>query len=65
MYTAALLLIWAGISGHLSGMTIVIGLLVTAVIVVRIITEEQFLRTRYPEYADYARRTRRIIPYLI
>jgi protein-S-isoprenylcysteine O-methyltransferase Ste14 len=26
---------------------------------------ESLVRERYPEYADYARRTRRVIPYLL
>lgn len=39
--------------------------LITGIIAVRIVTEEQFLRTRFPEYKAYARTTRRVIPYII
>jgi protein-S-isoprenylcysteine O-methyltransferase Ste14 len=30
----------------------------------RMIFEEALVRQRYPEYADYARRTKRVVPYL-
>ncbi|MBN1582778.1 MAG: isoprenylcysteine carboxylmethyltransferase family protein [Anaerolineae bacterium] len=65
MYAAALLLVWAGILGHLSLIPVIVGLVVTGVTAVRIVTEERFLRARYPDYAEYARRTKRIIPAII
>ncbi len=65
MYAAALLLIWSSIFGHLSLVTVVIGLIVTGVIGVRIMTEDQFLLSRFPEYAEYSRTTKRIIPFII
>ena len=65
MYTAALLLVWASIFGHLSIETAAVGLVVTGAIAVRIVTEEQLLRARYPDYAEYARKTKRAIPSVI
>jgi protein-S-isoprenylcysteine O-methyltransferase Ste14 len=65
MYAFALLLVWISILGHLSFITVAVGLMVTGVIAVRIVTEEQLLRARYPDYAEYARQTRRIIPFII
>ena len=65
MYSAVLLLIWLGVLGHLSLVTAVIGLIVTGVVGVRIMAEEQFLRSRFPEYAEYSRTTKRIIPFTI
>ncbi len=64
MYTAALLFLWSSILGHLSIITFAIGVIVTAIIAIRIVVEEQFLREFYPEYIDYALKTRRIIPFL-
>jgi len=32
---------------------------------VRVATEERLLVERYPEYRDYAARTRRLIPFLV
>ena len=65
MYTFALLFVWISILGHLSLITVLIGLIVTGVIAVRIVTEEQFLRVRYPDYAEYSHKTKRIIPFII
>jgi protein-S-isoprenylcysteine O-methyltransferase Ste14 len=31
----------------------------------KILSIEQFLRARYPDYAEYSRKTRRIIPFII
>jgi len=65
MYTFALLFVWASILGHLSLITVVIGLIVTGVTAIRIVTEEEFLRARYPDYAEYSRKTKRIVPFII
>lgn len=65
MYAAALLLIWSSILGHLSIINIIIGLIVTGTVAIRIMTEEQFLQARYPDYAEYSRKTKRIIPFMI
>lgn len=65
MYAAALLLIWSGILGHLSPINLIIGVIITGVVAVRIVVEEQYLRTCYPDYAEYSQITKRIIPLLI
>src|SRR5512143_3708127 len=65
MYAGALLLIWSSVFGHWSLLTLIVGLVVTAVVALRIQVEEQALRLHYPGYADYARQTRRIIPFVI
>jgi protein-S-isoprenylcysteine O-methyltransferase Ste14 len=65
MFAAALLFLWASILGHWSLINVVIGLVVTGFIAVRIITEEQLLRSHFPEYIEYSKKTKRIIPYLI
>ena len=65
MYTFALLFVWTSILGHLSLVTVVVGLLVTSAIAIRIVTEEQFLRARFPDYVEYSGQTKRIIPFII
>ena len=65
MMAAALLFIWSSILGHWGLVNVFIGLFVTAVAAIRIVYEERLLRDQYPEYADYARRTKRIIPFLL
>ncbi|MCA9978900.1 MAG: isoprenylcysteine carboxylmethyltransferase family protein [Anaerolineales bacterium] len=64
MYAAALLLIWASIAGHVSLLTVIIGVLVTAAILILIITEEKLLQASYPDYEAYAGTTKRIIPFV-
>ena len=65
MYTAALLLLWTSISGHLSYINAGIGVVVTIVAMIRILTEEKFLNARYPGYRDYSVKTKRIIPFVV
>lgn len=65
MYSAALLFIWAAVLSHLSLWTVAIGALVTIIAALRVVFEERFLRSRYPEYAAYARMTKAIVPYVI
>ncbi len=65
MYAAALLLLWSSVLGHWSLIPVTIGLIVTSVVTVRIVTEEQFLRDHFPDYSEYAHKTKRLIPFLI
>jgi protein-S-isoprenylcysteine O-methyltransferase Ste14 len=64
-YAAALLLIWAGVLSHLSVLSVVLGLVVAATAAVRIVCEERLLRERFPDYAAYAARTRRLVPFVV
>jgi protein-S-isoprenylcysteine O-methyltransferase Ste14 len=65
MYASALLLLWSSILGHASLVNLVIGLVMTGILAIRMATEEGYLRARYPVYVEYARRTKRIIPFVI
>ena len=65
MYSAALLLLWSTVLGHLSVMTVSVGIIVTGGIMIRIIVEEEALRGHFSGYAEYAGRTKRIIPFVI
>jgi len=65
MYSAALLFVGAGVLSHLSAFTLAIGVAVTAVATARIIAEERLLSATYPEYRDYTRTTKALVPYLI
>lgn len=64
IYAGALLFLWSTILGHWSLLNASIGVIVLVVVVARIVAEESLLRERYPDYAEYARRTKRIIPFL-
>ncbi len=62
IYAAILLFMWAGIAANGSIPSVLIGIVATAATAVRIGAEEDLVVERYPEYADYARRTKRLIP---
>ena len=65
IYAAVLYFVWAGVLTHFTMMTVTIGLFAILGAGMRIFVEETFLRQRYPEYAEYANRTKRILPFLV
>lgn len=64
MYAAAEIVLWSGVLRHLSVATVAAGLCALAVVIVRVRDEEARLRAGVPGYAEYARRTRRIVPFV-
>jgi protein-S-isoprenylcysteine O-methyltransferase Ste14 len=64
IYAAMCLFTWAGAVGHWSWATGLCGGLVLASAVIRIYCEETLVTARYPEYAQYAATTWRMIPYV-
>lgn len=52
------------VMGHLSGFTLAVGVAVTCVALARVVAEERLLRGTFPEYADYAKGTKALAPYL-
>ena len=64
MYAGVSLLMVATVIGHLSVFPAAIAILDITVIQWRIRIEEDLLKSAYPEYAEYAVKTARIIPYL-
>jgi protein-S-isoprenylcysteine O-methyltransferase Ste14 len=65
IYAAALLFVWAGISVHFSVTSVALGLCVVSAFALRIACEETFLRKQFPDYHAYAKRTARLIPFLL
>ena len=65
MYSAALLLIWAAVLSHISLWTITVGLLVLVIVVLRVVYEERYLCELYPDYTEYMKVTKAIIPFII
>ncbi len=64
IYTAACLFGWGPIVVHLSLVTVALGILLLLGALVRIMCEEPLVRQKYPEYVDYAKVTKRMIPYV-
>jgi protein-S-isoprenylcysteine O-methyltransferase Ste14 len=64
MYSAVLLFVWAAVVSHVSVLTLTIGIAATVLTIARVIAEERLLRAQYPEYDDYTRSTKALVPYL-
>ena len=68
IYAAVLLFMWTGILAHGVAPTLIdlaLGALATGMTLVRVLAEEKLLRSAMPEYADYANRTKRFIPFVL
>ena len=65
IYAAILYFVWAGISVHASLINCLLGLAVTIGLVIRLFAEERLVTQQYPEYVDYAKHAKRIIPFIL
>jgi protein-S-isoprenylcysteine O-methyltransferase Ste14 len=64
IYTAACLFGWSGVLAHWSPVNVLLGALLIAGAVCRMLCEERLIIGVYPEYRDYARVTKRMVPYI-
>ncbi|MGH9443866.1 MAG: methyltransferase family protein [Thermoanaerobaculia bacterium] len=64
IYTAACLFAWAGAAAHGTPAGLAFAAVMTAGAIVRMLCEEQMVTARYPEYREYARRTKRMVPFV-
>lgn len=64
IYAAVCLFTFSGALAHLSVRSVVLALLGFGGALVRMLAEERLVTARYPEYAEYAARTKRMVPYL-
>lgn len=65
IYAAILWFLLIGVASHPSLPNVGLGLLAGAAVAVRIAAEERFLAERYPQYAEYAARTKRVLPFVV
>lgn len=65
IYAAVLMFVWAGVASHGAVVNVLLAIVATASIAVRIGAEEQLLLQAYPQYAEYERGTKRIIPFVL
>jgi len=65
IYAGAWLFVWSGVASHWSPVNAVLAGIVALTLLVRLACEEQLLRRAYPEYADYAHKTARLIPFIV
>ena|SRR5689334_1817058 len=64
IYTAACLFGWASIVTHWSLASVAFGILLLLGALMRLLCEERLVKQKYPEYVEYAKVTKRMIPYL-
>jgi protein-S-isoprenylcysteine O-methyltransferase Ste14 len=64
IYTAACLFGWGAIIVHRSLVSVALGILLLLGALMRMICEEQLVKQKYPEYVEYAKVTKRMIPFL-
>lgn len=64
IYTAACLFGWSGILAHWSPINVMLGVLLIAAAVGRMLCEERLIVELYPEYSAYAQATKRMVPYI-
>jgi protein-S-isoprenylcysteine O-methyltransferase Ste14 len=65
IYAAILYFLWAAALDHRTWVSIAAAAVVTIGAIVRMYAEERLLARHYPDYLDYARRTRRVVPFLV
>ena len=64
IYASVCLFVWTSSLGHLSFFSVALALLLSVGAGMRVRAEESLLLERYPEYASYAARTKRIVPFV-
>jgi protein-S-isoprenylcysteine O-methyltransferase Ste14 len=64
IYTAIGLFAGAGVAAHFSVLNAILAGLVLLALLARVVCEEFCLQKQFPEYADYAKRTARFIPFV-
>jgi protein-S-isoprenylcysteine O-methyltransferase Ste14 len=64
IYTAACLFGWGPIVVHLSLITVALGILLLLGALLRMMCEEQLVKQQYPEYVEYAKVTKWMVPYV-
>jgi protein-S-isoprenylcysteine O-methyltransferase Ste14 len=65
IYASILYFMWAGVLSHPSAIDLLLGCFGTGGLFLRIHAEERLIVLNYPDYVNYAARTKRLIPFLI
>ena len=64
IYAAVLLFALTGVASHLSVASLLLAVVIGIGAGMRIAAEERLVLERYPEYSDYAARTKRLVPFV-
>lgn len=64
IYVAILLFTLTGVFSNWAPASAITGIFIIAAVFVRMLCEETLLRARYPEYAEYSRSAKRLVPFV-
>ena len=65
IYSAILFFLWAGVASNGTILSLLTAIVATAATIVRLGAEEALVTETYPKYTEYARHTKRLIPFVI
>ena len=65
IYASIIYFVWTGVLSHISLDACAAALLISAGLFARMLLEEKFLREKYPEYPEYCRSAKRVIPFVL
>lgn len=65
IYASIIYFIWASVIAYPYFLTVAVAITVSIALISRAILEEQFLYKAYPEYEAYAKKTKRVIPFVV
>jgi protein-S-isoprenylcysteine O-methyltransferase Ste14 len=65
IYAAVLYFAWTGVASHFNIINLFLGVLVSVGLAVRMMAEERLVVEKYPDYSEYAARTKRVIPFVL
>jgi protein-S-isoprenylcysteine O-methyltransferase Ste14 len=65
IYASLWWFVWAGVADHLTPLNVLCAVVIAAGLLLRMVLEERLLTERYPEYREYSKRTRRIVPFVV
>ena len=64
IYVAILLFTLTGVVSNWTPASAIAGIIIIVTVFVRMLCEETLLRVRYPEYTEYSRSAKRLLPFL-
>jgi protein-S-isoprenylcysteine O-methyltransferase Ste14 len=65
IYASLWWFVWAGVADHPTVFNAACAVVIAAGLLLRMVLEERLLTETYPEYREYSKRTRRIIPFVV
>jgi protein-S-isoprenylcysteine O-methyltransferase Ste14 len=65
IYASLWWFVWAGVADHPTLVNASLAVVIAAGLFLRMLLEEQLLLDRYPEYREYAKHTKRVVPFVI